>query len=259
MMMRTRTAAFIAFCAASMGSTALPTPARANLVLFGGSVGTSFTDLGALGFGNAPRLLTLQNGPTESGQIVFTGGVAAPASFAGQNNVVSPCCDGSTNSAPTLGSLGWTSGANVGIGFNSDQEGQTGITLNQLILSLYNNANTVVGTFSLAAPITFTAPQLALQLGNGNGVFEFVLTSSEQAQFNALLVGNFSTFHIALASQLGVGGLPSNDGPDSFLAIRTVTVPVPGPIVGAGLPGLVLACGGLLAWARRRKTVPVAA
>jgi hypothetical protein len=257
-MMRTRTAAFIAICAASMGSTALPSDARADLILFGGgSVGASFTDIGALGFGNAPRLLTLQNGPTESGQIVFTGGVAAPASFAGANDVASPCCDGSKNSAPTLGSLGWTSGANVGIGFNSDQEGQTGITLNLLILSLYNNANTVVGTFSLAAPITFTAPQLALQQGNGNGVFEFVLTSSEQAQFNALLVGNFSTFHIALASQLGVNGLPSNDGPDSFLAIRTV--PIPGPIVGAGLPGLVLACDGLLGWWRRRETVPVAA
>jgi hypothetical protein len=244
--------ALLATAALLVLSGAMVAPAQADLVLSN----LVFRDLGATGFGNAPRLLTLQNNTLESGGTIatagggtafFYGGIPTVAQTACTNNGGCGVAGGGTRVGANeslvynVGALGWFTGANVGIGLDTNQSGNSGpLTFDTLVLTLYNSAGTALGSFSGNGPVDISEALLAAQQGNGNSVFDIRLDAAQQAQYNTILANNGGAANVyeGLRASFGCGAFGpavcgttanfvSNDGADSFVAFDALTPGVP--------------------------------
>jgi len=259
----------LASCLA-LGLATTFTSAKADFILSD----NTFADLGGTGFGVLPRLLTIQaqgNTGVESGAVISQGGTQAflsPATINGTTLVGIQCntqnaCNGfgggldvTQSNLVNIATFGWTSGANVGVGLDTNQTGSsTGLLFTGLLLNIYDAAGNIVGSFGSANSTAFITPeQLALQQGNGNSVFNLLLTQPEQATFDAMLAANPGSLFAGLAASFGCTPTPclgaADDGAESFLGFNQAAVP--GPIVGAGLPGLVSGAFGIWLFGRRR-------
>jgi hypothetical protein len=161
---------------ASVLALPLATPATADLVLSP----VVFRDLGSTGFGNAPRMLTLQANNYEAGAVISVGGVQTflnnvigtqPGSICNSQNTCN-ALNVNQSALVSITSVGWLTGANVGIGLDTNQSGNSGgLTFDTLVLTIYSSTGTALGSFQGNGPVTITEQQLADQQGNGNSVF----------------------------------------------------------------------------------------
>ena len=143
-------------------------------------------------------------------------------------------------------------------GVNSSHSGNTNDTLTVYFLSAGNNPGGSQQLLSgFTQNVSGTTGTLSSYIGDSSLTPPALGTLLASTPYSGLLSTSFLSSVLAPAnfSLLAVYNVTASGTTASNATINISAVP--GPMMGAGLPGLIMACGGLLALARRRRKAAV--
>ena len=154
-------------------------------------------------------------------------------------------------------------GGDVMVTLTTSAAGTCNVTGNGNSLNGINDPINTGGYLTLDTTTTSGLVPLTISLGN-SGTFSFLASALYTDYVLGLQTSPSNPkpdyFSFNLPAGVVSGSYSINDtgtsatGAVLYGHLVTSASPVPGPIVGAGLPGVVMALGGLLVWRRRRMT-----